>query len=439
MAGIEVSSGLLFSKSLPSLHYRRGVIGPIFSAPRVLIGPVSLPKLSTRVLVEELESRSGRYGVPSTTILENDSISGQKTQNYSRHKTKSSDPQVIAKLYAIMEAVADRVEMHKNIGEQRDNWNHLLLTSINAMTLTAATMAGLSSTSAAEGASLVALKLSSILLYVAATGLLVIMNKIQPSQLAEEQRNAARLFKQIHGQIQTTLSLGKPDINDVNEAMNKVLALDKAYPLPLLGAMIEKFPSKVEPARWWPQEKRKQRIGEKVKGNNGWNRKLEEEMREVLGILEKNDFAEYSRLGGKALQLNKVLAISGPILTILGALGSSFMGTTDHSSWPVMMGVMAGAMATIVNSMEHGGQVGMVFEMYRSNAGFFKLLEESIMSNMEEKDVERRENGEILEMKVALQLGRSLSELKHLAAAAAAAASTRNSRETTEEFASKLF
>ena len=121
MAGIEVSSSLLFSKSLPSLHYRRGIIGATINAPRVLMGPVSLPKLSKRDLVEEMDRRNGRYTIATTTILENDSISSQKTQNYSRHNTKSSDPQVIAKLYAIMEVVADRDQMHKNIGEQRDN------------------------------------------------------------------------------------------------------------------------------------------------------------------------------------------------------------------------------------------------------------------------------------------------------------------------------
>ncbi|WRX25971.1 Petal formation-expressed - like 1 [Theobroma cacao] len=421
MAAVGVSS-LLFSKSLPSSHYRRG------NAPRVLMGPVSLPKHSGRGLVEDFERRNGACTVDTITLLERYSVSSPKTQHCSRHDTKSSDPQVIAKLYAVMEAVADRVEMHKNIGEQRDNWNHLLLTSINAMTLTAATMAGLAATNAAM-APPVAFKLSSTVLYVAATGLSVMMNKIQPSQLAEEQRNAARLFKQLHSQIQTTMSLGTHDINDVNEAIEKVLAIDKAYPLPLLGAMLEKFPSKVEPARWWPQQKRKQRPGGNIEGNNGWNRKLEEEMSQVLGVLEKKDFAEYMRLGNKALKLNKVLAISGPLLTLLGALGSSFVGSTP-SPWPVMIGVIAGAMATIVNSMEHGGQVGMVFEMHRSNAGFFKLIEESIMSNTDEREVERRENGEILEMKVALQLGRSLSELKNLAA---------SSREATEEFASKLF
>ncbi|XP_016753699.2 probable F-box protein At4g22030, partial [Gossypium hirsutum] len=269
MAGIQVSSSLLLSKSLPSLRYRREIVGARVNAPRVHLGVVSHPKLSSRYLVDEMETRTG-YPI-------------------ARHDTKSSDdPQVIAKLYAIMEAVADRVEMHKNIGEQRDNWNGLLLTSINAMTLSGATMAGLAAL-AAEGSPLMAFKLSSIVLYVAATGLLLVMNKIQPSQLAEEQRSAARLFKQLRVQIETTLALGKPDINDVNEAMEKVLALAKAYPLPLLGSMLEKFPSKVEPARWWPKQRSKQGFVGKIEGNNGWTRKLEEEMRQVVRVLKQKD------------------------------------------------------------------------------------------------------------------------------------------------------
>jgi hypothetical protein len=94
----------------------------------------------------------------------------------------------------------------------------------------------------------------------------------------------------------------------------------------------------------------------------------------------------------------------------------------------------AGALASIINTLEHGGQVGMVFEMYRSSAGFFRLMQETIKSNIGERNVERRENGEVLKLKVALQLGRSLSELEHLAALY----SSRNGQ-AVEEFASKLF
>ncbi|KAL0300842.1 UNVERIFIED_CONTAM: putative F-box protein [Sesamum radiatum] len=76
----------------------------------------------------------------------------------------------------------------------------------------------------------------------------------------------------------------------------------------------------------------------------------------------------------------------------------------------------------------------MVFQMYRSNTGFFKLVEETIESKVRDEDSGRRENAEVFELKVRLQLGRSLSELRDLAAAAASVEGGE-----FEEFASKLF
>ncbi|KAJ4975392.1 hypothetical protein NE237_000498 [Protea cynaroides] len=364
---------------------------------------------------------------------------GNQTQPEINHTTMEdrplSDSKVIAQLYYVKEIAADRAEMHTNIGEQRNNWNHLLLMSVNAMTLTAATMAGFAATSCGKGAPLLAFKFSSTLLYTAATVMLMVMNKIHPSQLAEEQRNAVRLFKQIHREIQTILAIGNPTERDVKDAMDKILALDRAYPLPLLGAMLDKFPATVEPAMWWPQRKglvvgidieRRDR-----KGSNGWNVEMEEEMRQIGGVLKRKDKTEYVRLSKLVLKVHKILAISGPLLMGIAAVGSALQGP-----WAVVLGIIGGALATIVNTMEHGGQVGMVFEMYRSTAGFFRFVEESILSTLKERDVEKRENGEFFEMKVALQLGRSLSELRNLAAAAA---SFRRNGENTEEFASKLF
>ncbi|KAA8520100.1 hypothetical protein F0562_014356 [Nyssa sinensis] len=374
------------------------MIRATINMPKLRTTSLSLPKLPTRV-EEELDFRSGYVA----TQIDKHSNSPININFPSRNDTNVADPIVIAKLYAIMEAVADRVEMHKSIGEQRNNWNSLLLTSVNAITLTAATMAGIAATTASMGAPLVALKLSSTLMYLAATGMMLIMNKIQPSQLAEEQRNAARLFKQLHGQIQTTIKIGTPTVADVKEFMNKVLALDKAYPLPLLGAMLDKFPSSVEPAVWWPQQPKRQGKERNRRINtNGWNGKLEEEMRQIVGVLKKKDRTDYLRLGEKALKINKALAISGPLLTGLAAVGSTFVGSSSHGSWAAVLGCVAGALASVVNTFEHGGQVGMVFEMYRSNAGFFSLMEESIESNLKERDVERRENGELFEMKYPL-------------------------------------
>ncbi|KAK1557749.1 hypothetical protein Q3G72_031068 [Acer saccharum] len=161
---------------------------------------------------------------------------------------------------------------------------------------------------------------------------MVMVKKIQPSQLAEEQRNAVRLFKQLQREIETVIALRVPCEEDVDEAIEKVLAPDRAYPLPLLGS---------------------------------------------------------------------------PSLTGIAAVGS-FSGSPS-------LAAAAGALAAVVNSFEHGGQVGMVLEMYRNCGGFFKLLEESIESTLDQSEVEKRENGEMFEMKVALKLGRSLSELRDLA------------------------
>ncbi|KAJ0450246.1 putative petal formation-expressed [Helianthus annuus] len=389
---------------------------------------IHLPKISTA----NLDIFTQNIASNISMVQEMHKFSRITPKNPTLNPNVHPDHEVIMeKLYLILEAVSDRVEMHKNIGEQRNNWNSLLLTCINTITLSAATMAGIASAiTSVPGAPLETLKLSSSFLYLAATGMLVIMNKIQPSQLVEEQRNAARLFKQLESEIKTKIAISKPTLSDVNDAMEKVLALDRAYPLPLLGVMLEKFPAKVEPAVWWPE---KPTTSKRRNDKNGWSVDLEEEMREIIKVLEVKDKDDYLRLGEKALKLNKGLAVAGPLLTGLGAIGSAFLASAPHSSWAMVLGVMGGAMASVVNTIQHGGQVGMVFEMYRSNAGFFKMMQESIESNLKERDVGRRENGEVFEMKVALQLGRSLSELRDVAAS-----SSRKGKDV-EQFGSKLF
>ncbi|PKI79083.1 hypothetical protein CRG98_000564 [Punica granatum] len=303
------------------------------------------------------------------------------------------------------------------------------------------------------------------------------MNKIQPSQLAEEQRNSVRLFKQLESEIRSRLAVRAPTQADVDEAMKKVHALDRAYPLPLLGAMLEKFPKKFEPASWWPKTKTNKasahrnnikmnhfpstgaracldrRVCNQSEGKNGWSEELEVEMRAIVDVLKRKDEEDYLRLGNIALKANKVLAVSGPALTGLAAVASAFAaGSSGGAAAAAIVAaasgslaaavnafehaVASGSLAAAVNAFEHGGQVGMVVEMYRNCAGFFRLLEESIEATLEERDVKKRENGELFEMKVALKLGRSLSQLRDLARK-----SIYSDIEGTEidEFGSKLF
>ncbi|XP_015959067.2 LOW QUALITY PROTEIN: probable F-box protein At4g22030 [Arachis duranensis] len=357
--------------------------------------------------------------LPKTNLLHHTLIKESTTTQFTEKKRvldcndNNNNNKVVVQLYAILEAVADRIEMHQNIGDQRDNWNTLLLNSINMITLTATTMAAVAATTGP----LLALKLSSALLFSAATGMLLIMNKIQPSQLTEEQRNATRYFKQLQSEIQTTLALGNATEEYVKSATEKVLALDKAFPLPLLGAMLEKFPSKFEPAVWWPSTQFQTKSSNKKSQNNnkkmnGWSEELEVELREIVEVVKRKDSEDYERLGNIALKMNKALAIAGPLLTGIAAAGSAFLG--NGNSWATMVPLVAGSLAAAINTFEHGGQVGMVFEMYRNSAGFFKQLETSIESTLEESDLERRENGNLFEMKVAMKLGRSVSQLGNL-------------------------
>ncbi|KDO78290.1 hypothetical protein CISIN_1g039011mg [Citrus sinensis] len=400
---LQSSSVLLFSSPCSSISYnycssnRINASISLPKVPKIRFSPSKKPSRDHHLVEEPKIGDDGftKYSIPIKKVVPAPiTISVQEEGIFNVDSSMAT-----AQLYAILEAVADRVEMHNNIGEQRDNWNTLLLNSINMITLTAATMAGLTlaAGTAGAGGSLLALKLSSTLLFSAATGMLVIMNKIQPSQLAEEQRNATKLFKQLQRELQTLLTLRRrPSEDDVKEVTEKVSALDKAYPLPLLGKMIEKFPKTFEPAVWWPekgndhhqfQRNNKPHHHTMKRNRNGWSEELEIEMRQIVEVLKSKDTEDYARLGSLGLKINKTLAISGPLLTGIAAVGNC--------------------------------------------AGFFKLLEESIESTLNESDVEKRENGEMFEMKVALQLGRSVSELRDLA--------KRSSLSELDEFASKLF
>jgi hypothetical protein len=358
-------------------------------------------------------------------------------------------PVSAAKLRAIAEAAADRVEMHDIIGRQRDNWNHLLLHSTNSLTLAASLMAAL----APASTSVVALKVSAGVLLATAAVVMAAVNKIQPSQLAEEQRNATRLWRELERDLSATLAASPAASRncDVHAAMERLLALDAAYPLPLLPIVLEKFPKDVEPARWWTRKKSEGRHSPCTKpccngrhgarqasmaGDNGWSRELEDEMRGIVRVLRAKDEQEYLSFGKLALTLNRGLAVAGPALAGTAAIAAAFIGSSDTgASWASDVTILGAALAAAVNTVEHGGQVGMMFELCRNVAGFYRKIQDDIEDVLGEADVERRENGEVFETKVALRLGRSPSDLRQFREMASP--SFRD--EDIKNFAGKLF
>ncbi|KAG6538847.1 hypothetical protein ZIOFF_003998 [Zingiber officinale] len=184
-------------------------------------------------------------------------------------------------------------------------------------------MAGIASIPSAGDA--LAFKLSSAILFTVATGIMAITSKIQPSQLAEVQRNATRLWKQLGRATETSLSHGSPTDSDVEEAEEKMLVLEKAYPHPLLLEMLEKFSAVVEPTRWWPKIQPKKFRARFV--SNGWSKELEEELRGALRVLKVKDREEYTKLSSLALNVNKALATAGPLPAGATAISSSLMGS----------------------------------------------------------------------------------------------------------------
>ncbi|OEL26120.1 putative F-box protein [Dichanthelium oligosanthes] len=354
------------------------------------------------------------------------------------------DATAVEKLRLVAEAAADRAEMHDIIGRQRDNWNHLLLHSTNSLTLAASVMAALAPGSSTVGA----LKASAGVLLATVAVTMAAVNRIQPSQLAEEQRNATRLWRQLERDVRAGIELRTTTPvteADVQEAMERVLALDAAYPLPLLPGMLEKFPKAVEPARWWPRrrpqqlKRRSKSFGRRGAGNtnnNGWTQELEEEMRGLLRVLRAKDEHQYLTVGKLVLTLNKGLAVAGPALAGTAAVAAAFIGSNgDAGTWASGAAVLCGALAAAANTVEHGGQLGMVFELLRNCAGFYRKLQEDIEAALGEADAERRENGEVFEHKVALLLGRSASDLRQFRRLASASVKD----EDIKDYAGKLF
>jgi hypothetical protein len=267
----------------------------------------------------------------------------------------------VEKLCAVAEAAADRAEMRDIVGRQRDGWNHLLLHSTNSLALAASVMAAL-----APGAEpttlLLALKASAGALLATAAVTMVATGKVQPSQLAEEQRNATRLWRQLERDVRAALRQAATAADVVHHAVDRVLALDAAYPL--LPQMLDKFPEAVEPTRWWPRRQPRKKPARSptvvngratVRAGNGWTPELEDEMRGIARAIRAKDEAEYVSNAKLALALNRGLAVAGPALARAAALAAAFVGPAS-GSWASGAAVVGGALAATVNTVEHGAQ-----------------------------------------------------------------------------------
>ncbi|KAG6776790.1 hypothetical protein POTOM_016578 [Populus tomentosa] len=104
-----------------------------------------------------------------------------------------------------------------------------------------------------------------------------------------------------------------------------------------------------------------------TQGKNGWSEDLEE-------VMKTKDSEQYMRLGHLAFKANKILAICGPLVTGTAASGSAFVG---HGSWAVIVAV---------------------------TEGFYTLWKDQLNLQFKKGKKEKREEGELFEVNIALKL-----------------------------------
>ncbi|MCO5552766.1 hypothetical protein L7F22_006283 [Adiantum nelumboides] len=110
-----------------------------------------------------------------------------------------------AELQLLANAASDRAEMHSILAQQRDNWNKLFQGTLTSTSLAACVLSGLATSHNAGLCSLPALLLNA-----GTAAMMAVINQFQPSQLAEEQRTAARLFRKLANDIHSALQVSPP-------------------------------------------------------------------------------------------------------------------------------------------------------------------------------------------------------------------------------------
>ncbi|KAG6551721.1 hypothetical protein Mapa_006810 [Marchantia paleacea] len=297
----------------------------------------------------------------------------------------------------------DRSEMHAAVAIQRDNWGKLLQVTITMSMISAGILSALNTRAAAASLSL---SVTASLLAGGSFFFMCLENWFQPSQLAEEQRAASRFFKALVREIEGSLKPGGSHLKEeahvfYESKLQRLQYLDKAFPLPLFPGGIDKFPEVVGPSVLSaPVDTSKPEVplSEDKSSNNGWTAAIVEDLKKTSALLKKSEIATYVGWEKNAQKINKVLAISGPVLALTSVIANFVNGGAAIAA-------ACSVLAALVSSFSHDAQVGMVYEMYRDVAGSFEDIDKEIQRNLR-MPVEQREDGELFHERIALTLGR---------------------------------
>ncbi|CAK9279151.1 unnamed protein product [Sphagnum jensenii] len=317
------------------------------------------------------------------------------------------DSRVVAQLRNIAFAAEDRSEMHAIIGVQRDNWNKLCHMTVNMTTIAAAMLAAMNNGVAGSTSASFGMSMAAFLLNGGAAGFMFLASKFQPSQLAEEQRTASRFFKMLARDIETTLlidpRLRKAVHLYMNDVMDRLEALDVAFPLPLKPNGLVKFPKEVVPSVLGSTADLSET--EILANNtNGWSNAMVQDLKHTAEKLKESDIKIYLGWARNKEHDNKRLAMLAPVLAGSAAL-LSLLGCCQPGIHLAALASACSIAAVFGSSFSNGGQIGMIFELYRNCAGYYEQMVQDIQSTIR-VPVCQREDGELYHQKIALKLGR---------------------------------
>ncbi len=317
------------------------------------------------------------------------------------------DSRVVAQLRNIAFAAKDRSEMHAIIGVQRDNWNKLCHMTVNMTTIAAAMLAAMNNGVAGSTSASFSMSMAAFLLNGGAAGFMFLASKFQPSQLAEEQRTASRFFKMLARDIETTLlidpRLRKAVHLYMDDVMDRLEALDVAFPLPLTPNGLVKFPKEVVPSVLGSTADLSET--EILANNtNGWSNAMVQDLKHTAEKLKESDIEIYLGWARKKEHDNKSLAMLAPVLAGSAAL-LSLLGCCQPGIHLAALASACSIAAVFGSSFSNGGQIGMIFELYRNCAGYYEQMVQDIQSTIR-VPVCQREDGELYHQKIALKLGR---------------------------------
>lgn len=314
------------------------------------------------------------------------------------------DSRLVALIRNIAVAAQARAAMHADLGVQRDNWNKLCHSTVTMATVAAAALAAINTLT---GAPAVSISVTAFLLNTGAGAMIFLANKLQPTKLAEQQRTAAHVYKTLAKEIEQELLLDPRLREDAHMYLENKLTKLNAYPIPLAPENLVNFP-KVPSANVTMRDSSLSGPEMCTNNSNGWSNEVVDSLKGVAEKLRSSDIGFYQGLAQKKVKetarfvmLTQSFVIAAAALNMLQFLPWQF-------PFPLLTTGLAGACsvaAMFTFSFSHGGQIGMILEMYENCIGAYVGMDQTIQKVIR-TPVCQREDGELFHQKIALQLGR---------------------------------